>query len=168
MLTQKKILVVTKPLPTSGFKIYHVTHDLPFTFLRHECTKNRCCRYSKRQHREDQCRLFDLFQHFSDISIHTDASFLDFTRTKCFPIIYTGIDCFLIVHGHLPEFSVKCFFPPFILLQAPIACITDQLHLILVNIHLRVHVVHGLHVQVSHGNVCLPFSYGAIYFRRFL
>ena len=24
-------MFVTKPLPTSGFKIYHVTHDLPFT-----------------------------------------------------------------------------------------------------------------------------------------
>ena len=38
--------------------------------------------------------------------------------------------------------------------QAPIACITDQLHLIPVNIHLRVHDVHGLHIQVSDRNAC--------------
>ena len=38
--------------------------------------------------------------------------------------------------------------------QAPIACIADQLHLIPVNVHLRVHDVHGLHVQVSDRDTC--------------
>ncbi len=37
--------------------------------------------------------------------------------------------------------------------QAPVACIADQLHLIPVNIHLRIHDVHGLHIRIAYRDI---------------